>query len=216
MKKITIGAMSLLAGAQMVHAQGAVNFENYNNASLANYIFVGFQPAVGSAVLIGGKGTGAPAPTLSNYAMETGNGADWTVQLYGTLGASQPVSSLTPLAGITTTLETGTSSDNTPGTWSSTLLATFTGAANGAPATIALYAWYNDGGAIANFTTALADGVPTGSDAPMTVVLGASPAPPAFLPQLGNFNVSATPEPSTIALGVIGASTFLMRLRRKQ
>jgi len=27
---------------------------------------------------------------------------------------------------------------------------------------------------------------------------------------------AATPEPSTIALGVVGASAFLMRLRRKQ
>jgi hypothetical protein len=30
-----------------------------------------------------------------------------------------------------------------------------------------------------------------------------------------SFSLAVTPEPSTIALGVIGASAFLLRLRRK-
>jgi len=53
----------------------------------------------------------------------------------------------------------------------------------------------------------------------MSETILAAPNAPGFEPQFANFNVSAaavTPEPSTIALGVIGASAFLMRLRRKQ
>jgi hypothetical protein len=215
MKKSIIGGMSLLAGAFVAHGQGAVSLGNYGD--LTPYIYVAFKATPSStAIDLGGNGTGAPAPTLSNYALETGNGADWTVALYGTLGSSQPTGSLSLIPGMSTTFETGTGTDSTAGTWFSEINGSFSSAPNGTIATVQLFAWYNDGGTITSYATAMADGVPAGYSAPGNVSLGAPPGPPASIPALGNFNVTTTPEPSTIALGVIGASTFLLRLRRKQ
>jgi hypothetical protein len=214
MKKSIIGVMSLLAGAYVAHGQGAISLGNYGD--LTPYIYVGFKATPTSTpVLLGGAGTTAGA-TLQNYASETGKGVDWTIALYGTLGASQPMASLSLIPGMTSTFETGTGTDSDPGTWFSVTGGSFSSAPNGTVATVQLYAWYNDGGVITSYATALADGVPTGYSSLGNVSLGAPPGPPASMPALGNFNVSATPEPSTIALGVIGASTFLMRLRRKQ
>jgi hypothetical protein len=215
MKKSILGVMSLLAGACVVHGQGSVAFANYGSP-IANYIYVSFKMTpTSTATLLGGAS--GPAPTMTDYAQETGNGADWTVQLYGAVGSSLPASSLAPLAGITATLETGSSADATPGTWSSTAIATFPSAPNGTTATVSVYAWYNDGGMITSYSAAVTDLVPVGSDSPVNVTLGAPPAPASFLPAMGNVTaIAPVPEPSTIALGIVGASTFLMRLRRKQ
>jgi hypothetical protein len=220
MKKSLVGMLALLAGAYAAHAQGTVSLANYG--VLSTYINVSFKPTVGSAVLLGGSATG-PAPTLLNYAAETGNGNDWTVQLYGAVGSGLAAGSLSPLAGATSTFANG-STDPQAGTWFSKAVANVgpAGTLAGTVATVQLYAWYNDGGTITSYATALADGVPTGSSITENVSLGGPNAtgpdttPPGLpTPQNLSFNVTATPEPSTIALGVIGASAFLMRLRRK-
>jgi hypothetical protein len=209
MKKSIIGVMSLLAGAFVAHGQGTVSFGNY--AHLGTYLYV----QLSSGVLLGGTGAGDPTPTLSNWALQENNGAQWTVSLYGSLGTSQPMSQMSPL-GVSTALEIGNGVDSTAGTWYSTSSAVFSSAPNGTVATLQLYAWYNDGGTITSYAQALAESVPAGYSALANVTLGAPPAPPTALPEsLGNV-IIPVPEPSTIALGIVGASTFLMRLRRKQ
>jgi len=216
--------LALLAGAYAVHAQGTVSLANY--AQLSPYIYVSYQPTTGSPVLLGGAGAGAPAPTLSNYALETGNGADWTIALYGAPGAGTPVPLTTGLGSgpfVATTFESGNSvQDVTAGTWYTSIFGTISGAAgNGSAATVQLAAWYNAGGVITSLSQAQADGVPWGESAAVSTTTGgpavSGPAAVAAnLPAIGNFTVQTTvPEPSTIALGLIGASTFLMRLRRK-
>jgi hypothetical protein len=218
MKKSFAGVLVLLAGASVTYGQGAVSLANYE-ADINTYIYVSYKGSTGSTTLLGGPGTGAPAPTLGNYAQEVGNGAEWTVQLYGATGSGLSASALSPLTGETSTFANGLSgSGNDPalGTWLSSAIYQFPGAASGTVATVQLYAWYNDGGAITSYSEAVADGVPTGYSDTANVTLIAAPSTPAVLPDaLGSFTV-AVPEPNTIALGVVGASAFLMRLRRKK
>jgi len=202
----------LLAGASAVYAQGTVSMANY--LALNTYLYVSYKAGVAPAVELGGGGTVIP-PTTSNFALETANGNAWSVQLYAAPGLN--ATTLSPVSGSIVTLGT------TPGTlgiWSSTEIATLPGTTGGATgtATLQLYAWYNAGGAITSYSAALADGVPTGYSAVADITGLGGGSPPQTAPtlpeSLGNI-VVAVPEPSTIALGVMGASAFLMRLRRK-
>lgn len=222
MKKSISGMLVLLAGASVVYGQGAVSLGDFGSAISPSYLYISYAPKTGPSVMLGGSATG-PAATLSNYALETGDGNDWTVALAGAVGSGLSSNSLSFLPGELATFGTGPTAsggngNSIAGTWGSTAIYQFAGAASGTVATLQLYAWYNDGGTITSFATALADGVPTGMSSTANVSLVAPPSPPAALPDgLGNFSVTAPiPEPSTIALGLIGASTFLMRLRRKQ
>ncbi len=217
MKKSITGVLTLLAGACAVHAQGTVSLANY--LALSSYINVSYKA---TAAGLGGSSTG-PTPTLQNFASEVGNGNNWTVALYGAAGAGDASSTLLPL-GISSTFANGVS-DGVAGTWYTGVSAAVPGTVEGGQATVQLYAWYNGGGVLTTYAAALAAGVPTGESATATIaslggtpVGGGTPVVPASLPAtLGNFTVTTSvPEPSTIALGVMGASAFLMRLRRKQ
>ncbi len=225
MKKSLVGMLALLAGAYAVHAQGTVLIGNYG--PVTPYIYVSYKPATGPTVNLGGANTGGQLGlTAAAYgnAATLANGNDWTVQLYGALGSGLASSSLSPLAGATTTMANGVT-DPVAGTWFSTTVAQIgpSGTLAGAAATVQLYAWYNDGGTITSYDMAVADGVPAGFSATESLTTGGPnvTGPPSTASALTNpggvlnFSVSAIPEPSTIALGVIGASAFLMRLRRK-
>jgi len=220
MKKPFTGLLALLAGACIAHAQ-TVSMGNYGTGN--PYLYVSFN-----GTLLGGSTTAVsgPAPTLNNYAAEVGNGDEWTVELYGNIGWHDAASTLLP-TGETATFADG-NIDATPGTWVAyddgvTDVPNSTGGFQ--DVTLQLRVWYNDGGNITSYTQALTDGVPTGESATADTYSGGTlpdnkaPLTPTFLPvsELGNFDLSvaATPEPGTMALGVLGASAFLMRLRRK-
>lgn len=88
-----------------------------------------------------------------------------------------------------------------------------TGAAPGANATLTVKAWEASGGA--TYAAALAAGKKTGSSDAITVAtggVGAPPSLPAVLTGLKSFNL--VPEPSTIALGALGAAVLLFRRRK--
>jgi hypothetical protein len=210
MKKSITGAVMLLAGAAIVHAQGQVSFANY--FSSGNYVTVEYG---GHAV--GGTGTSG-----------TTDGADWTVELYGAAGSSVAVGSLVPavLAGTTSTAVTATLAGPSGaylGQWNSGAIGDITGTVAGGPATVAVAAWYNNGGTISTLAAAQAAGFANGFSATGNVTTGGAPNLPAALPVLGNGIIAtvgnvggaSTPEPSTIALGVMGASAFLLRMRKK-
>lgn len=221
MKKTLVGTLALLAGAFAVHAQGTVKLGNYG--ALSTYLYVSYKATpTSTGVPLGGANSG-PTPTLANAAAEVANGNDWTVALYGAIGSGLSSTALSP-SGTTATFANGIT-DSTAGTWATTAYASFGTATTyaGTIATIQLYAWYNEGGQIGSYAQAATDGVPVGYSATANVSLGGNQdpnigGPPVTAPKmpeaLGNFSVAA-PEPSTIALGVIGASAFLMRLRRK-
>ncbi len=94
--------------------------------------------------------------------------------------------------------------------------------APGATASIQVRAWDASGGAT-SYEAALAAGVHTGESAIIQVATGGVPDPttgipgfPANLTGLQSFSLVATvvPEPSTIALGLLGAGALLLRRRK--
>jgi hypothetical protein len=216
MKKTITGMVALLAGAFVAHSQGTVSLGNYFSLPSSSYIYVSYN-----GTKIGGT-SGQPAGTASANVTK---GADWTVALYGNLGAGDTAASLTECtvtggAFATATLADG-STDTKKGTWYSGTVANIpntTGA--GQAATLQLYAWYNNGGTITSYGAATVRGQSALANLAATGGVQASgpPVTPPNLPALGNINIAGvvTPEPSTIALGIMGASGMLLRLRRKK
>lgn len=90
-----------------------------------------------------------------------------------------------------------------------------TGLAGASSATIQMRAWAGSAGA--NYEAAFATGAGYGFSTPITVTLGNSaanpPTTPADLVGLASFNL-VVPEPSTIALGLLGAAALLIRRRK--
>jgi hypothetical protein len=85
---------------------------------------------------------------------------------------------------------------------------TVTTVAGGSQATIVLRAWEG-----AAYDTALT----RGESAPITITLGGGgspPAVPANLVGLQGFSMQTIPEPSTMALGLLGAAALLYRRRK--
>jgi len=193
-----------------------------------------------TGVPLGGVATGATSS--SDYA----NSLLWSVQLYAGAGTGDAISALSPVSGTVANFYPNLSVQGYSGLWFSTINATIStsttgglsptgqsiaafGVAAGSPATLAIAAWYNGGGAYSSYNAAVAAGVPAGlSTTGSTDLQGGlgNNIPPPDLPAPGepntlaggitSFNVFTTiPEPSTIALGVMGASALMLRLRRK-
>jgi hypothetical protein len=202
---ITWLMLAWVAGSEKVCAQGTVNFSDFvsgvvfshvygpepgnPNQALAGNVAAAYSPTTpygdypaGQTVyhgcLLGGSGTG---PTnLDDFT----NGYLYTAQLWAAPGDNQPESELQPAPQYTTTLRTGpmtngagffaplsfTSSNPDPGIPNTA----------GGRATCQLRVWYNAGGAIGDWETAMEAGV----------LLGASPV----------FNVDDLPCGSNFAV----------------
>jgi len=241
MKK-TLAVLTLLAGAVSGYSQGQVNFSDYLNSDFQITIWgpqagaasttqiTGNSPATfGAGPLnggdipsgtqtgytgtpLGGGATGTASPT--DYS----NGNLWSVQLYAAAAGSTPV----PVAGAVANMYTSSGNTGLFDVTGNTVVS-IPGVAASASASLQLAAWYNGGGTISSYSAAVAANVPAGLSTIGTVSLGGGPVTPPDLPGggitsfslVGPNGVSPTPEPSTIALGIMGASAFLMRLRRK-
>jgi hypothetical protein len=227
MKKSLTGAVALLAGAFMAHSQGTVSFVNYGSGNA--YLYVSLKSGSLTTPIGGATGGGGTSATA-----DVGDGNQWTVSLLGAAGAGDAASALSPLLQepvlpatvglpVTATLAGGASAnDPIAGTWYTTEYGVVPGGTTGGAATVQVAAWYNAGGTITSYAQALTvAGTPTGLSATANVTSLGGPEPTgpaataAALPNVGNFNVTGVPEPSTIALGVMGASAFLLRLRKK-
>jgi hypothetical protein len=242
MKKSLVTLITLAAVAG-VYGQGTVIFNDHETSGstvggvFEIHIYGGTTPLTGDAandLPAGGTTSYSGDTAIGSGGVDTGptafdNGTLYTVGLYAAPGDG--VSAATMLgAGTADLIATTTFFNNAnaglftaPG---SETIPNLGSAANGYDATLMLACWYN-GGTGMTYAQALAAGDPVGNDTPVNFnnILGnnTSSGTPANPPSLGNggnalqsFAISATPEPSTIALGVIGASAFLMRLRRKQ
>jgi len=197
-----------------------------------------------TGVLIGGAGTGKSSSyTPANMYQ---NGDNFTVELYAGAGTLASFSSLVPLPGTLSPIADGPYNENTssvpygagvgyagqyvvPGAGT----VTFNGSAGAGglsiasgAVTVALAAWFNGGGQWNTLAAAEAAGVPFGWSKLGTENVASGTGNVPYLPGPGmpqtlsggitSFSLTTVPEPSTIALGIIGASAFLMRLRRKQ
>jgi hypothetical protein len=201
--------------------------ETQGNSSAAFATAHGTAVDIPSGVTVyTGTPLGGNAADTGTSATDYGNGHIWSVQLYAGPGTISLFSGLSAVAGSTANFYTDANNLGYAGSWNSGAAASVPGVPNGSPATLAIAAWYNGNGAYTSYAAALAAGtVPTGYSTLGVENLNGSPNTPPDLPGLGqtqtltggitSFSLAVVPEPSTIALGVIGASAFLMRLRRK-
>jgi hypothetical protein len=132
-----------------------------------------------------------------------GPGADYTAQLFLVNGTT--FTALTPPS--TFNASTGTIADK----YIKPQDVTVPGVAGGSAATFVVRAWLTASG---SFDAAASKG----QSAPVTVAAlggaGAPPSLPALLTGLQGFEVTAVPEPTVIALGVLGAAAFMLRRRK--
>ena len=143
--------------------------------------------------LLGGSATG---PTNE---LDFTNGLLWTAQLWAVVGSNVPVSYLQPIPQYTTTLRTGPNYASAG--FITPLAFTTSNPDHGIPspgdfdcATCQLRVWYNGGGIITNWRSALKSGVLTGASAVFTVsglasVNGLPPPLPANLAGLQSFSL---------------------------
>jgi hypothetical protein len=191
----------------------------------------------GNDIPAGTAGSTAGGTAAGNYGGAPLAGSSYTVGLYLDTSAGNVTTDL--LAGSPVATYSPFLGGSTAGEWTdaAVLDATAPGTPTAAgsiltPGTgvnVLLAAWNNNNGTIVSYANALAGGMAAGySPTSLSqITLGGQPAsgPPVTSPDLAGIGltdfslggpISTTPEPSTIALGVIGASAFLMRLRRKQ
>jgi hypothetical protein len=193
----------------------------FNNGVDANIGNAGVNTG-GATVYTGGAiGNTAAANATAAGAYSYNNGSDYTVELYAAPGLNANLTALVPVSQYVSTIYT---SATLGGAFKSITVSSDPGVPfSGANATIALVAWYNGGvsptGLSQTALTAQYAGSPVKGMSLLDnlAALGGTGSPPAATPNLEglqSFSLVSAPEPSTIALGVIGASAFLFRRRK--
>ena len=225
--------MTLLAGAVSVYSQGVVSMIDYDNGVILVQAFTA-QSLLASTTLVTDNGyTGfeemgnsansySANPGTKVYATGAPLGPGYDIGLLAAEGTITPgnYSALSPTSTVITTWLNSTGSASTTGNgnygaWNTGLNATIPG--NNTTVTIAIAAWKNSGsaGSATTLAEAQADGYAWGVGNMVTTTVATGIGTPGFLPSgLTDFSLVATPEPSTIALGVIGASALLFRRRK--
>jgi len=214
MKKIAL-TLGLLAGATAAYSQGTLNWSDYQTGTYS--ITVWSTPTSPSVNNLGNSAIDTPAGNAVYTGVPTGPGFE--AGLY--VGATPAAVTTAILSG----LPVATSAMQAGGGWdysgSETATVPF---APGANVYVAIGAWSTTTGNPTSYATALAAGDNVGFSVTSTSTLEVGGTPsvgtpiiPSTLTGSGitDFTVGPVPEPSTIALGVMGASAFLMRLRRK-
>jgi hypothetical protein len=152
-------------------------------------------------LVISGGGRVVDAP-IRDSAGNLASGAGFQAQLYARAVGGPNFEAV----GAAANFLTGTGAGYfLPGT------RTYAGVAAGASAEIQVRAWQVSSGATWENATV------RGNSAPITIPTGGNgspPAPPALLTGLASFQI--VPEPSTIALGIIGGLGTLMLIRRRK
>jgi hypothetical protein len=132
-------------------------------------------------------------------------GTNWVAQLYSGADAN----SLTALTDPVVRFRVPTTTS--PGTWSGATRA-LPGFTSGQTATLQVRVW--DGNLFANYAAAVAGGGIYGLSTPFTYTVPAAGSPPAAFFMEGLRGFTLVPEPSVIALGVLGAAALLLRRRK--
>ena len=190
MKKLLIALAAVLITAAS-YGQGQVNFQN----------------RVGT----GGSILNAPV-TVQNT--QDGPGPDWSVQLM-LQGAN---GSLTPLTPVSTFNKAGTGTGAISSQFWAQKTVDIPGHFAGENLNFVVQSWLTSQG---TYDASKAKGGGYGQSDPFAAVIGGlaqdpntPPSVPANLVNLKAFTVIPIPEPSIIALGVLGASALLLRRRK--
>jgi len=235
MKK-SLTMLALLAGAVSGYSQGQVVFADYAGFLQQQIFNVQSAPPSGATSVTVSNGgfttteyVGSTANTAENpqgsavFAAGTAlSGTGFDAELYASSTAGASISQLSAVSSL---LHFGTTAAQL-GFVKNTTLATVPGLATGATGTYAIAAWASTGvdGAATTLAAAQADGYAWGfsttgflTPGNPPVDLGAPQAAgdPALSGTVEGFSLGSTvPEPSTIALGVMGASALLFRRRK--
>jgi hypothetical protein len=220
-KKSFTGVVALLAGASVAYAQGFIVFGNYTYGgsrpagSPSGYMYVTFNGIKIGVTGGQGFGTGSAAP-VATWAAEVADikyGDDWTVALYGAAGLDFPCSDLLPLIDYSTGLPNvanlaDNTSDSVPGTWYVGGVAVVPNDLAPYPATIQVFAWYNEGGMINSLSAAQAEGVPWGASAMGSLDVGVLPTGQiVVMPNLGNIELGLLTPPNICPAVILNNST---------
>jgi hypothetical protein len=229
MKK-TLTLVTLLAGAVSGYSQGQLVFTDYaGTADMQIQVFNTQATAPTGAtqvtVTYGGytvveyqgnpAAPASPAGTVVYNAGTALSGTGFDAQVYYSATAGDTLADLTPVTGVLH-FSTGTTSPVgfIKGTDTDTLVALGTDSTG----TIAIAAWSTDGGLYTTLAAAQLADKTTPNSAPwgFSSLAAITPQnPPVPIPSsLESFSLGAVPEPSTIALGVMGASALLFRRRK--
>jgi hypothetical protein len=241
MKK-TLTVISLLAGAVSGYSQGAIAFNEYTTA-LRQAVY-NVQPAQynNTSVSYGGYTTTETlgSSTAAIQTKETPPGTTVYAagsQLSGTAFSAELLvgpAGLTSLSGTVNGVgllpwggsngipasvagfKTGANNTGMINSTAGVTLPTQTYYAVGDSVSVAIAAWNNEGGTITSLLAAQQANDPWGiSNIEQSGATTAAPNTPVALPAgLESFSLGSVPEPSTIALGVMGASTLLFRRRK--
>lgn len=145
------------------------------------------------------------------------NSTGYSAQVLGVAGTASSYSQLSPLTGNLTFFTAAAAAGFLTGADTVTVPNT----PSGGTATIAIAAWNNGGGQYTSLEAAQAAGEPWGLSELTTIQTVVTPTPATLMSSVTNPNLSfslgtavVSPEPSTIALGVMGASAFLFRRRK--
>jgi hypothetical protein len=226
MKKNLLVA-ALLMSAVGAFAQGTITFNNRATAGTPPVVapIYGVDPACPTCEKHGNTATGAiqPAPAgTQTYGGQLVTGTGFTAAIWGvnvnladtalTDSAAQPLA-VAPfrVAGTTESLK---------GFWTGSTPAVPGVVGGGAErAKFIIRVWDNRGGTITTWSQVLADAsIPRGDSGIFTVnqALGLAPSIPApTLEGFQSFQLFIVPEPSVIALGVLGAGCLFLLRRRK-
>ncbi len=226
MKKIlAITTLSMLAVGAF--AQGTIIFNNNNAGTAVSHVFAP-QTDNPALQLTGNRSQDSfpPGTTVYNGGFLGGGtsglyttGTRYTAQIWSAGGTGQPLSSLVPITQYTTTMRNNGGAGFIQ-SFSPTGDAGLTNTSSG-NATVQLRVWDNQAGTGSpDWATAVANNAARGSSIAFDVTGlwngTGTPGPSVNMLGLTSFNIVAAPEPSTIALGVMGAAAFLMRRRNKK
>jgi hypothetical protein len=165
------------------------------------------QGAVGQ-VVFANRVTGVFDAPVMYGTTGHGPGSDYQAQLFlsGAGGA------LTPLTPVATFRPAGSGTQAIADRYWVPQTVDVTGVAPGANADFVVRAWKTS---LGTYEQALASKADFGESAKFTVAVGGGTLPPANLTTLQGFTVTqAIPEPTIIALGILGASALLLRRRK--
>jgi hypothetical protein len=163
------------------------------------------QGAVGQVVFANKVGTALDAPvTIAGSNPAVGPGPGYSAQLYLANADGSAGAALTPAS---TFRAAGTGAAAIADRYWLPQTVDVTGHAPGDSVSFLVRAWQTSQGSYDAATS-------KGQSLPFTVAIGGGTLPPANLLTLQSFTVTSVPEPSIIALGVLGAAALALRRRK--
>jgi hypothetical protein len=233
-KTLTVTTLALLAGAVSAYSQGQVTMLDYGGgfciqvfAPQGGNVPVSYGGVSGNEYMGNSGNTYTTGPGAHTYVANSTAGTGYDVQLLLGAGAGDALSTLSTAGPVITQwyLPAGSpiGGSATPiplsGMWNNA--ANVVAGAYSANITVAIAAWNNEGNTINTLAAALAADassivVPIGFSLAVSDVNGTSSGPADLPTGIESFSLmqSTVPEPSTIALGVMGASALLFRRRK--